>query len=90
MALERSIKELVQLVMDLAVLVQQQGETLDQIEAQVKTAHDRVDAGAHQLTLALDRAKGARKRQCCLLFIVLIVLLIFAGVGGSIISSVGL
>ena len=45
LALEASVAELHQMFLDFALLTEQQGELLDQIEFQVKSASDFIDEG---------------------------------------------
>jgi hypothetical protein len=62
--LEASILELHKMFMDLALLVEQQGEMLDQIEFQVKSAGDYVKTGNEQIEQAIEKAKTIRKVRC--------------------------
>ncbi|KAG5181317.1 soluble NSF attachment protein receptor [Tribonema minus] len=72
--LEASILELHRMFMDLALLVEQQGETLDVIEFQVKQAGDYVRQGNVSLEDAIAKAKQVRKRQCCMIGIIMAVI----------------
>ncbi|CAM9329069.1 unnamed protein product [Ascophyllum nodosum] len=74
--LEASILELHKMFMDLALLVDRQGEMLDQIEYQVKSASDYVQDANTDLQHAVETSKTIRKRQCCMLVIVLIIIAI--------------
>eukprot|EP01084_Bolivina_argentea_P238788 401210_1 len=74
--LESSIIELHNMFMDLALLVEQQGEKLDQIEYQVKEAGEHVNSANEQIIGAIQKAKVIRKRQCCMIVIVLIIIAI--------------
>mmetsp|Transcript_30192 Transcript_30192/g.97156 ORF Transcript_30192/g.97156 Transcript_30192/m.97156 type:complete len:161 (+) Transcript_30192:969-1451(+) len=78
--LEQSIVELHQLFVDMAVLVETQGEMLDQIEYSVQQAHQYVDRGVKQLEKAKESQKKSRKRMCCLLCCFIIILFIVIGV----------
>mmetsp|Transcript_668 Transcript_668/g.1938 ORF Transcript_668/g.1938 Transcript_668/m.1938 type:complete len:306 (+) Transcript_668:281-1198(+) len=78
--LERSLLDLHQIFMDMAVLVEAQGEMLDNIENQVARAVDYVEAGTTALVDAKQSQKGKRKLMCCLLITVLIILGIIAGI----------
>ncbi|KAG5181330.1 soluble NSF attachment protein receptor [Tribonema minus] len=62
--LEASIMELHRMFMDLALLVEQQGETLDNIELQVIEAGEYIRHGDKNLAVAVDTAKTVRGRQC--------------------------
>lgn len=57
----KSILEVNQLFMELQRLVDQQGETLDRIEANVNNVAVNVETGTKELTSAIDSAKAARK-----------------------------
>lgn len=72
--LNRDVLELFELFKDLSVLVDLQQESLDVIDNHIAHARDHVDRGEVELDSAADYQKKARKRRCCLLFIVLIVL----------------
>eukprot|EP00980_Cylindrotheca_fusiformis_P022933 scaffold9948_cov129-Cylindrotheca_fusiformis.AAC.1 len=62
--LEQSVAELHQMFLDFALLTEQQGELLDQIEFQVKQAGDYVEEGNEQLVEAIVYQKAIRKKQC--------------------------
>jgi len=84
LALEASIVELHQMFLDFALLVDQQGELLDQIEHQVKAASDFIEKGNEDLVEATDLQKSIRRKQCCLILIVLVVIgVIIGGIVGS-------
>ncbi|CAM9503306.1 unnamed protein product [Discosporangium mesarthrocarpum] len=74
--LEASIIELHKMFVDLALLVDQQGEMLDQIEFQVKSAGDYVRDANADIENAITSSKKIRKRQCCMIVIVLIIIAI--------------
>ncbi|CAN0545513.1 unnamed protein product, partial [Ectocarpus sp. 8 AP-2014] len=59
--LEASILELHKMFMDLALLVDRQGEMLDQIEYQVKSASDYVKDANTDIAHAIDSSKKIRK-----------------------------
>jgi t-SNARE complex subunit (syntaxin) len=74
LALERSIADLNQMFLDFALLIEQQGEMLDQIEFQVKEATDFVDQANVELAASVELQIGLRKKQCmCMLLGLLIV-----------------
>ncbi|CAM9730677.1 unnamed protein product [Scytosiphon promiscuus] len=75
--LEASILELHKMFMDLALLVDRQGEMLDQIEYQVKSASDYVKDANTDIEHAIESSKKIRKRQCCVIIIVLLVIAAF-------------
>ena len=72
--LEKSVAELNQMFLDFAVLIEQQGEMLDQIEFQVKSASDFVDEGNVNMVSAVELQKSLRYKQlcCCIIAIVII------------------
>jgi len=80
--LEQSVAELHQMFLDFALLTEQQGELIDQIEFNVKNAADHVEDANVQVYEAIEISKGIRKKQCCILIIVIaIVIAILFGIG---------
>lgn len=73
--LEQSVAELHQMFLDLALLVEQQGELLDQIDHQVRTAANYVEQGNQEVQKAIKYQKAHRKKMCCLLGIGVAILL---------------
>lgn len=67
---------------DFALLVEQQGELLDQIEYNVHAAHEFVQGGNKDIEVAIDYQKSIRKKQCCVMITVLIVAVIVMAVLG--------
>lgn len=63
MTLEQSVAELHQMFLDFALLTEQQGELLDQIEFQVKQANDYVEEGNEEVVHAIEYQKSIRKKQ---------------------------
>ena len=59
---------------DFAMIVEKQGEQLDNIEYQVTTAGDYVAGGIVQLDKANKYNKKKRQQMCCLFIILLIIL----------------
>ena len=74
--LERSINELHQLFVDMAILVEAQGELINQIEANVDSATAYTAKGVKQLEKANEYQKKSRKKMCILLICVLVVAII--------------
>ncbi|KAJ1477134.1 t-SNARE [Baffinella frigidus] len=64
--LEASIREVDQLFMDMALMVEQQGELLDNIEESVSNSAEYTQQGVVQLVEAKRLQKSARKKMCCL------------------------
>ena len=61
--LEQSVTELHQMFLDFALLTEQQGELIDQIEYNVKTAADYVEDANVNVYHAIEYSKSARKKQ---------------------------
>lgn len=75
--LEKSIRALHQLFVDMALLVEQQGEMLDRIEFNVTNAEDYTADATQQLGSALAFQKSARKKKfICLALVVLLVIIL--------------
>lgn len=74
--LESSVAEVHQMFQDLAVVVEQQGGMLDQIETSVQSASNYVEKGNEQLSKAIQHQSCARKKQCCLVFFGLVILFV--------------
>jgi t-SNARE complex subunit (syntaxin) len=80
LALEASVAELHQMFLDFALLTEQQGELLDQIEHQVKAASDYIDEGNTDMVQAIEYQKSIRRRQLCIFMTILIVIGIVVGI----------
>ena len=63
LTLESSVAELHQMFLDFALLTEQQGELLDQIEFQVKQAGDYVEEANVDVHEAIEIQKSIRKKQ---------------------------
>jgi t-SNARE complex subunit (syntaxin) len=74
MKLEESLNELAQLFQDFAILVQSQQKSLDLIEHHVDNAVMDVENGVKNLDKALDHQKSSRKKMCCILGLVFVLL----------------
>lgn len=72
--LERDITDVNTIFKDLGMLVHEQGEVLDSIEANIDNAQMSVQEGTTQLSKARDYQSKARRKKCCLLIIGLVVL----------------
>jgi len=77
--LESSIQELHQLFVDLSVLVESQGEMLDNIENSVSTSLAYTKTGVQELEKANEYAKKSRKKMCILIIIFLVVACVLIG-----------
>lgn len=74
--IERNLNELHQVFMDMAVLVETQGEQLDDIESHVARANSYVRGGVQQLHVARKHQKNTRKWTCFAIILLLIIALI--------------
>ncbi|KAI9120324.1 hypothetical protein K1719_007357 [Acacia pycnantha] len=73
---EKKILDLQQIYLDLAVLVDSQGDILNNIESQVSTAVDHVQQGNNALVKAKKAQKSTRKWMCIAIMILLAVVAI--------------
>ncbi|KAK9290815.1 hypothetical protein L1049_008993 [Liquidambar formosana] len=73
---ERKLLELQQIFLDMAVLVEAQGDMLDNIESQVSSAVDHVQTGNTALQKAKKLQKSSRKWMCIAILILLIIVVI--------------
>ncbi|XP_078436115.1 syntaxin-121-like [Wolffia australiana] len=74
--IERSLEELHQVFMDMAVMVAAQGEQINDIESQVNRASSFVRVGAQELVSARKNQKNARKWTVLAIVLVLIIVLV--------------
>jgi syntaxin 1B/2/3 len=74
--IETKLLELQQIFLDLSVLVQSQGEILDNIETQVAGAAEHVQNGTNLLQKAKILQKNTRKWTCIAIIILLIIILV--------------
>ncbi|XP_076369436.1 syntaxin-1A-like isoform X2 [Tachypleus tridentatus] len=72
--LEKSIKELHDMFMDMAMLVESQGDLVDRIEYQVQQSGDHVEGARTQLVQAQEYQRRARRKKI-ILFVIGIILL---------------
>ena len=64
------------LINELAGLVTLQGQMIDNIEANIRTAKDYVLVAEKDIVQAKQNMQSARKKKCCILIIVLAVLIV--------------
>ncbi|KAL7463963.1 hypothetical protein ACHAXS_004314 [Conticribra weissflogii] len=76
LTLEASVAELHQMFLDFALLTEQQGELLDQIEYQVRSAADYIEDGNVDVYEAIEYQKKIRKKQCWIMLIVVIAIIV--------------
>jgi len=84
--IERNLLELHQIFMDMATLVDVQGEQLNDIEQQVGRASSFIMRGTQQLQVAKNTQRSSRK-WCCIGIILLIILLLIIAI--PLLKSVG-
>lgn len=73
---EKKLLELQQIFMDMAVLVESQGDMLDNIESQVSSAVDHVQSGNTALQKAKKLQRNSRKWMCIAIIILLTIVVI--------------
>ncbi|KAM0863056.1 hypothetical protein ACQ4PT_044843 [Festuca glaucescens] len=73
---ERSLLELHQVFLDMAVVVESQGEKLDDIETHVDNARDYVHTGNKELGKAREHQRGNRKCLCIGIILLLLLILV--------------
>lgn len=80
LTLEQSVAELHQMFLDFALLTEQQGELLDQIEFQVKQAGDYIEDANVDVYESIEYQSKIRKKQCYIILIVVVltIVLLFA------------
>ncbi|KAK9123006.1 hypothetical protein Sjap_012608 [Stephania japonica] len=74
--LEKKLLDLQQIFLDMAVLVEAQGELLDNIESQVSSAVDHVQSGNVALQKAKSLQRNSRKWMCIAIMILLLIVAI--------------
>ncbi|KAG2263299.1 hypothetical protein Bca52824_070378 [Brassica carinata] len=74
--IEKSLNELHQVFLDMAVLVQNQGEQLDTIEDSLKRTNTIIRSGADQLVKARFYQKNTRKWTCYAVLILIIIVVL--------------
>ncbi|CAL0299450.1 unnamed protein product [Lupinus luteus] len=73
--LEKNLLELHQVFLDMAVLVESQGEQLNDIESHVARAESFVHTGVEQLRTARDHQRNTRKWTCYAIILILVIVL---------------
>lgn len=74
--LERKLLDLQQIFVDMAVLIDAQGDMLDNIETQVSSAVDHIQSGTTALHKAKKLQKNSRKWMCIAIMILLVIVVI--------------
>ena len=78
--MESSVAELHQMFLDFALLTEQQGELLDQIEFQVKQAGDYVEDANVDVYESIEYQRKIRKKQCWIMAIVVVCIVVIMAV----------
>ncbi|KAF5365788.1 hypothetical protein D9758_003245 [Tetrapyrgos nigripes] len=84
--IEKTLGELAQLFNDMSVLVEQQDETIQNIETTAATVEKDTEAGLGYTEKAVESARSARKKRWICFFICLIILIIVGVVVGVVVS----
>lgn len=88
--LENNIRELHDLWMDMAAIVERQGDMVDRIEFNVGQAKDYAEGGEEELRKALENYRSARRKKCiCKTVLITIGVLIILGIVMGILKGVG-
>lgn len=87
--LEADIMDVNQIFKDLGLLIHEQGDMIDSIEASVESAAVSVEHGTQQLQQARNYQSKVRRRKLCILIIVLVILAILAIIIGVVASRQG-
>lgn len=74
--IEKSLLELHQVFLDMAVMVESQGEQMDEIEHHVINASHYVADGANELKTAKNHQRNSRKWMCIGIIVLLLIILI--------------
>jgi len=80
--IEQSIQELHQLFLDMAILVEAQGELIDQIEYNVSQSVAYTKEGVKELRKANRMQKKSRKKMYCIVILICIIFIALGGLGG--------
>ncbi|KAJ4879009.1 Syntaxin-related protein KNOLLE [Raphanus sativus] len=74
--IEKSLLELHQVFLDMAVMVEAQGEQMDEIEHHVMNASHYVKDGANELKTAKNHQRSSRKCMCVGIIVLLLIILV--------------
>jgi len=80
MKLENSIRELHDMFMDMAMLVESQGEMIDRVEFNVQQSTDYVKTATEDTKKALKYQSAARRKKIMMIVCVLVLLVIIGGI----------
>ena len=76
--LESDIMDVNQIFKDLGMLVHEQGEMIDSIEANVESSAVHVEQGRDQLYKAKEYQKKSRRKKCILLGVIILIIIILS------------
>lgn len=71
--IESTMLDVNEIFKDLSMMVSEQGDMIDSIEANVDRAGDNVEEGTKQLSTALKYQKKARRKMCCIFGILAVI-----------------
>lgn len=74
--IEKSLLELHQIFLDMAVMVETQGEQMDDIEHHVMNAAQYVNDGTKNLKIAKDHQRSSRRCMCIGIILLLVIILL--------------
>jgi len=73
---ESTVREVNEIFKDLAIIVSDQGQMIDDIESSVVQSHDRTSAATVELKKAAENERKARRTMCCLISILVVVVVL--------------
>ncbi|TXT04261.1 hypothetical protein VHUM_04259 [Vanrija humicola] len=76
--IEKTMTELAQMFQEMSMLVEQQDETIGQVEQQTLDVHNNIELGNKQLDEATKKAIAARRKKWICFWIVLVIIIIAA------------
>ena len=85
--LENSIREVYELFMELSQMVEQQGESINRIEALVEDAGERVHSGKEEIIQAHVYQTKARKKKFIIAVILIVIIVLVIVIAASSIES---
>jgi len=78
-AIERDVRDVAEMFRDVATMVNQQQEGVDKMGENIQSAKTHAESGAADVVEAERLQNAARKKQCCILIIVLCILGVILG-----------
>mmetsp|Transcript_53342 Transcript_53342/g.122591 ORF Transcript_53342/g.122591 Transcript_53342/m.122591 type:complete len:286 (-) Transcript_53342:477-1334(-) len=75
--IHRTVNEVSEIFQDLALLVTEQGEHIDNIQTNIESAASQTSRGVRELAKANRSQKRARSRLCCLALAMIVLLVVF-------------